>query len=46
MIYGTINNDRLCKVLEQIFSERDGGEFEITVISENDKEVDVKEKTA
>jgi hypothetical protein len=49
MMYGTFNPDRLCRVLEQIYSERNENvEVKVRIVSEEEAEIIKKQydKTA
>lgn len=48
MMHGTLNTDRLCRVIEQILSERDESEVKVAIICKPEIIEDTKQidKTA
>lgn len=48
MMCGAFNPERFCRIIEQIFSERDGSEVKVTLISKKEKDEieERKNKTA
>lgn len=42
MMYGKLNTDLLCRVIERILSERDGSEVKVTLLPKKKKEENEK----